>query len=62
MLKAGGPVSTPPITWDHPRSKAGDCDPAAIAARPVVGSGGASFDLTVKLGALTSEKKRFFLH
>jgi len=62
VLKAGVPVSSAVITWDRHRSKAGDCDPAAIAARPVVGSGGASFDLIVKLGDLTSQPKRFYLY
>jgi len=62
VLKAGVPVSTPAITWDRHRSKAGDCDPDAIAARPVVGSGGASFDLVVGLGDLTSDPKRFYLY
>jgi len=62
VLKAGVPVSSAAITWDRHRSKAGDCDPAAIAARPVVGSGGASFDLVVQLGDLTSQPKRFYLY
>lgn len=62
VLKAGIPISTPQITWDRHRSVKGECDPAAIAARPVVGSGGASFDLTVKVGDLESEKKRIYLH
>jgi len=62
VLKAGVPISTPPITWDRHRSQLGDCDPASIAARPIIGSGGASFDLTVKLGDLTSAKHRFYLY
>jgi len=61
-LKPGIPVPTPALAWDRHRSIAGDCDPAVIEARPVVGGGGASFDLTVKLGDLTSTKHRFYLY
>lgn len=62
VLKAGVPISTPPITWDRRRSVAGDCDPAAIAERPIVGGGGASFDLTVKVGNLESPSRRIYLY
>lgn len=62
VLKAGVPISTPAITWDRRRSIAGDCEPESIAAREVVGGGGASFDLTVKVGDLTSDSRRIYLY
>lgn len=62
VLAAGVPISTPAITWDRRRSVAGECDADAVAAREVVGSGGASFDLVVKVGNLESESRRFYLY
>ena len=62
VLKAGVPISTPPITWDRKRSVAGDCEPDSIAARDTVGGGGASFDLVVRVGTLESDPRRIFLY
>ncbi len=61
LLKAGTPISTPPITWDRKRSVPGQCTAAEIKARPTVGSGGATFDVVAKLGSLESPKTKFFL-
>lgn len=62
LLKAGVPVPTPAITWDRKRSVAGDCSDESVAARETVGSGGASFDLVVKVGDLESDSRRIYLY
>lgn len=62
LLAAGKPISTPPITWDRKRSIAGDCEPESVDARESVGGGGASFDVTVKVGSLESESRRIYLY
>jgi len=56
-LKPGVPVeSSSKVTWNRVRSTPGNCE----ATGDAVGSDGASFDFTVKLGDL-SAKKRIYL-
>jgi len=53
-LKPGVPVeSNSKVTWNRVRSTPGNCE----ATGDQVGTGGASFDFTVKLGDLTATKR-----
>ncbi len=57
VLKAGVPISTPWITWDRHRSTPGNCGQG-----PVVGGGGATFEVQAKIGSLTSDWTKFYLY
>ncbi len=57
-LLPGKAKSTTPIPWDRTRSSKTTC---ASTGRPAVPAGGASYHLTVKLGALTSTGSKQFI-
>lgn len=57
-LEPGVPQSTSPIPWERVRSSVDTCD----QERPEVTAGGASYHLTVRLGDIESERKRFLLY
>jgi hypothetical protein len=57
-LKAGVAVPTTPITWDRTRSSTSTC---SDNNRPAVAAGGASYHLSVKVGAITSKNSVQFL-
>lgn len=59
ILEPGVPKSSTPIVWDRTRSSPDTCD---AVGEPQVGSEGASFDLTVTVGSLQSEPRRFYLY
>lgn len=56
-LMPGVPKAGPPVTWDRTRSSTDTCD---TARDPVIAEG-ASYHLTVVVGALTSTNDRQFL-
>jgi hypothetical protein len=58
LLEPGVPQSTSPIGWERVRSSVDTCE----QERPEVTAGGASYHLTVRLGDIESEQKRFLLY
>jgi hypothetical protein len=57
-LEPGVPQATSPIPWERVRSSVDTCE----GERPEVTAGGASYHLTVRLGDIESERKRFLLY
>ncbi len=58
VLEPGKPLVTAPITWDRTRSAPETCD---VPDRDPVPAGGATYRLTVSLGALSGEPVPFML-
>lgn len=58
-LEPGVAQSTSPIAWERVRSSADTCEQQD---RPEVTAGGASYHLTVRIGEIESERKRFLLY
>jgi hypothetical protein len=57
-LKPGVAVPTTPIAWDRTRSSTSTC---SATNRPAVSAAGASYHLSVKVGAITSKNSAQFI-